>query len=172
MHISFCLNIFFWLFDPSLCPSIKIRAYKDISKELFIYFTFKLIFILISSFMDELELTGRNQVHVFIYRLRHACIFCATTCTTKWPNLKLKTWSKQLFGYLPLAFPFFGKKVISMIVSGPTPQLTDNVVLLWTQNTTAYQCSTGATYSFRVNLSFKNCNIMPRLKGSSVTLNH
>jgi len=51
--------------------------------------------------MYKLKLTGRQ---VFNSRLGQAGICRAIACITKWPNLKLKTWPKQLLGYLQLAF--------------------------------------------------------------------
>jgi hypothetical protein len=54
--------------------------------------------------MDKLKLTGLNLGRVFNSRLGRACIGHAIVHITKQPNLKLKTWPKQLLGYLLLAF--------------------------------------------------------------------
>jgi hypothetical protein len=52
--------------------------------------------------MDKLQLTRRNLVRVFnfINGLVHAVHLFG--CRVKLPNLKLKTWPKQLLGSLPL----------------------------------------------------------------------
>jgi hypothetical protein len=62
------------------------------------------ILLLDSQTMDKIMLTGQNLVRVFNSRLGRACIRNVIVDITKQPNLKLKTWSKQLLGYLPLAF--------------------------------------------------------------------
>jgi hypothetical protein len=58
--------------------------------------------------MDKLQLTGRNLGRVF--NSRSGCLCAMQLCCfgTKLPNLMLKTWPKQLLGYLPLdiALPF------------------------------------------------------------------
>jgi hypothetical protein len=46
--------------------------------------------------MDKLKLAGLDLGQVFITRLGHACIYRAIAYITKQPNLKLKTWLKQL----------------------------------------------------------------------------
>jgi hypothetical protein len=50
------------------------------------------------------KLTGQNLGQVFNSRLGRACTCHAIEHITKRPNLKLKTWPKQLLGSLPLAF--------------------------------------------------------------------
>ncbi len=62
------------------------------------------ILLLDSQTMDKIMLTGQNLGRVFNSRLGRACIHHAIVHITKQPNLKLKTWSKQLLGYIPLAF--------------------------------------------------------------------
>ncbi len=54
--------------------------------------------------MDKLKLTGQNLGSVFNSKLCRACIGHAIVHITKQPNLKFKTWPKQLLGSLPLAF--------------------------------------------------------------------
>jgi hypothetical protein len=54
--------------------------------------------------MGKLQLSGQNLGRVFNSRLGRACMYCATAYITKQPNLKLKTWHKQLIGSLLLAF--------------------------------------------------------------------
>jgi hypothetical protein len=54
--------------------------------------------------MDKLQLTGRNQGRVFNSRSGCMCALHLCGYKTKWPNLKLKNWPKQLLGSLPLAF--------------------------------------------------------------------
>jgi hypothetical protein len=54
--------------------------------------------------MDKLKLTGRNLGQAFNSRLSRACIVHAIVHLRKQPNLKLKTWPKQLLGSLPLPF--------------------------------------------------------------------
>ncbi len=63
--------------------------------------------------MDKLNLTERNLGRVFNSRLGHACISRAMAYITKQPNLKMKTWPKQLLGSLRLAFmlPIFVHQV-------------------------------------------------------------
>ncbi len=58
----------------------------------------------LSYVMDKLKLTGLNLGRVFHSRLGRACIGHEIVHLTKQPNLKLKTWPKQLLGSLPLAF--------------------------------------------------------------------
>ncbi len=58
--------------------------------------------------MDKLKLTGPNMGRVVNSRLGCACASCAIANITKWPSLKLKTWPKQLLGFLPLAFALPG----------------------------------------------------------------
>jgi hypothetical protein len=53
--------------------------------------------------MDKLKLTGQNLGRVFNSRLGHACMFRVIAYITKQPNLKLKTWPKQLLVSLLLA---------------------------------------------------------------------
>ena len=55
--------------------------------------------------LDKLDKqTGQNQGRVLNSRLERACICHVIAHLTKWTRLKLKTWSKQIVGYLPLAF--------------------------------------------------------------------
>jgi hypothetical protein len=54
--------------------------------------------------MDKLKLTGQNLGWIFNARLSCACTGLAIVHITKQPNLKLKTWTKQHLGSLPLAF--------------------------------------------------------------------
>ncbi len=56
-----------------------------------------------SDFMDKLKLSGQNLGRVF--NSRHGRTFATRTYFTvaKLPNLKWKTWPKQLLGLLPLA---------------------------------------------------------------------
>ncbi len=54
--------------------------------------------------MGKIKLTGQNLGWVFNSRLGHACMFRVIAYITKQPNLKLKTWPKQLLGSLLLAF--------------------------------------------------------------------
>jgi hypothetical protein len=58
--------------------------------------------------MDKFKLTGQNLGRVFNSRLGRACMFRAIAYITKQPNLKLKTWPKQLLGSLLLAFELPG----------------------------------------------------------------
>ncbi len=51
-------------------------------------------------------LIGQNLDQLFNSRLGCACVCCAFAYLIKRPNLKLKTWLKQLSGYLPQAFAF------------------------------------------------------------------
>jgi hypothetical protein len=51
-------------------------------------------------------LTGQTEGQVFNSILGCACICGAIAYITKWVNLKLKTWPKQLLGSHPLAFTF------------------------------------------------------------------
>jgi hypothetical protein len=51
--------------------------------------------------MDKLQLTGRNLGLVFNYRMCVMQLFCYKA---KQPNLKLKTWQKQLVASILLAF--------------------------------------------------------------------
>jgi hypothetical protein len=53
---------------------------------------------------DKLKLIGQNLARGFNYRLGRSCISHAIVHISKQPNLKLKTWPKQLLGSLPLAF--------------------------------------------------------------------
>jgi len=59
---------------------------------------------LISNAMDKLKLEGQNLV----FKFRHGRVFapCTYFIVDKRPNLKWKTWLKQLFGYLPLTLTF------------------------------------------------------------------
>jgi hypothetical protein len=54
--------------------------------------------------MDKLQLTGQNLVRVFNSRSGCMCAMYFCCFEAKWPSLKLKTWPKQLLGFLPLAF--------------------------------------------------------------------
>jgi hypothetical protein len=54
--------------------------------------------------MDKLKITGQNLGQVFHCRIGFTCTGHAIIHITKQPNLKLKTWPKQLLGSLPLAF--------------------------------------------------------------------
>ncbi len=54
--------------------------------------------------MNKLKLKGQNLGQVFNSSLESVCIYCAIAFITKWPNLKLKTWPKPLFGSLLFAF--------------------------------------------------------------------
>ncbi len=56
--------------------------------------------------MDRIKLTVQNLGQVFNSRPGCACIHCAFAYIIKHPKLKLKTWPKQLLGYLPFAFAF------------------------------------------------------------------
>jgi hypothetical protein len=47
---------------------------------------------------------GPNPSQVFNTKCGRVCVFLAIRLITKKPNLELKTWPKQLFGYLPLPF--------------------------------------------------------------------
>jgi len=58
--------------------------------------------------MDKLKLKGLNLDRVFHSRPCRACIGHAIVHITKQPNLKLKTESKQLLGYLLLTFALPG----------------------------------------------------------------
>jgi hypothetical protein len=58
--------------------------------------------------MDKLKLTGQNLGRVFNSRLGRACMGHAIVRITKQPNLKLKTWPRQLLGSLLLAFALPG----------------------------------------------------------------
>ncbi len=64
----------------------------------------KLLFKNIDETMNKLKLTGRNLGR--ISSLGSVVLVQAMNCIhfVKPPNLKLKTWPKQLLGYLPLAF--------------------------------------------------------------------
>ncbi len=53
---------------------------------------------------DKLKLAGQSLGQFFNSKLGRTCICRAIACRTKWPNLKLKTWPKQLLGSLLLAF--------------------------------------------------------------------
>ncbi len=52
--------------------------------------------------MDKLNLTGRNLGRVFKFRRGYLHVIPLYYFETKLPNLKLKTWPKQLLGYLPV----------------------------------------------------------------------
>jgi len=72
-----------------------------------IYFHPSLMFAGKAGAMDKLQLTGRNLVRVFNSRLcRMLVIGHGIVHITKQPDLNLKTWPKQLLGYLPFAFAF------------------------------------------------------------------
>ncbi len=59
--------------------------------------------------MDKLNIRGRNLGQVFNSKLGRAHRAQAILHITKQPNLKLKTWPKQLLGSLPLAFALPGR---------------------------------------------------------------
>ncbi len=59
--------------------------------------------------MDKLKPTGQDLSRVFNSRLGCACICRAIAHITKRPNLKVRTWPKQLLGSLLLAFVLPGK---------------------------------------------------------------
>jgi hypothetical protein len=67
--------------------------------------------------MCKLKLSGQNLGRVFNSRLGRACMHCAIAYITKQPNLKLKTWHKQLLGSLPLAFALLYRESIPQIQS-------------------------------------------------------
>ncbi len=52
--------------------------------------------------MDKLHLTGQNLGRVFNFRNGRVHAVHVLCCGVKLPNLKLKTWPKQLLGSLPL----------------------------------------------------------------------
>jgi hypothetical protein len=54
--------------------------------------------------MVKLKLRERNLGRVFNSRLGCAYLYRAIAYIAKWPNLKVKTKSKHLSGFLPLAF--------------------------------------------------------------------
>jgi hypothetical protein len=58
--------------------------------------------------IDKLKLTGQNLGQVFNFRQGRTFVCYAITLITKQPTLKLKTWPKQLLGYLLLAFALPG----------------------------------------------------------------
>ncbi len=53
--------------------------------------------------MDKLKLTRLNLGRIFNFKYVRACVPWTSFTTAKLSNLKLKTWPKQLLGYLPLA---------------------------------------------------------------------
>ncbi len=52
--------------------------------------------------MDKLQLTGQNLGRVFNFRNGRVHAVHLLCRRVKLPNLKLKTWPKQLLGYVPL----------------------------------------------------------------------
>ncbi len=60
--------------------------------------------------IDKLKLTGLNLGRAFNYRCGHAFTYMRTRISTKQPKLKLKTRSKPVLGYLPLAFALPAQK--------------------------------------------------------------
>jgi hypothetical protein len=57
--------------------------------------------------MDKLELAGQNLGQVFNFIHGRAFALCTFFTLVKRSNLMLKTWPKQLLGYLPLAFAIY-----------------------------------------------------------------
>ncbi len=87
---------------------IKVRALKY-------SFSNKLFVSLENVIMDTLQLAGQNLGRVFNFRRGHLHAAHLWCYLVKLPNLKLKTWHKQLLGSLPLdiALPRY-TKVLSM----------------------------------------------------------
>jgi hypothetical protein len=67
--------------------------------------------------MGKLKQSGQNLGRVFNTRLGRACMYDAIALITKQPNLKLKTWYKQLIGSLLLAFALLYRESIPQIQS-------------------------------------------------------
>jgi hypothetical protein len=72
--------------------------------------------------MDKLQLTGQNLGQVFNFRSGHLHAATFLVLSVKLPNLQLKTWPKQLLGYLPIVIALLalmvssiGKVALSMI---------------------------------------------------------
>jgi hypothetical protein len=65
--------------------------------------------------MDKLHLTGQNLGRVFNFRNGRVLAVHLLCCGVKLPNLKLKTWPKQLLGslLLDIALPAGGVTVLS-----------------------------------------------------------
>jgi hypothetical protein len=58
--------------------------------------------------MDKLQLTGQNLGRVFNFRFCHLHAEHFWCYQINLPNLKLKTWPKQLLGSLPLGIALAG----------------------------------------------------------------
>jgi hypothetical protein len=73
--------------------------------------------------MDKLQLTGQNRARIFNSRI--GCVRAMLLCCykAKQPNLKLKTWARQLLGYLLLAFVFPIMVILLFIKSQKFPTL-------------------------------------------------
>jgi hypothetical protein len=52
--------------------------------------------------MDKLQITGQSLGQVFNFSIGHLYVVHLWCYKVKLPNLKLKTWPKQLLGYLLL----------------------------------------------------------------------
>ncbi len=95
-----------WLELPHLCIRYKhyilLSCIQTVVFHNFIAFLVAIDFC--SQCMGKLQLTGINLTWVF--NSRSGCMCAKDLCcyAAKRPNLKLKTWSKQLLGYLLLAF--------------------------------------------------------------------
>jgi len=68
--------------------------------------------------MDKLKLTGRNLGRVFNIRRSHLHAATFLVLSVQLPNLQLKTWPKQLLGYLLLD------------IAHPAPTLLNHTVTL------------------------------------------
>jgi hypothetical protein len=67
--------------------------------------------------MDKLQLTGQNLGRVFNSRSGCMCAMHLCYYEAKLPNLKLKTWPKQLLGSLPITFALSALRIMACSLS-------------------------------------------------------
>jgi hypothetical protein len=72
---------------------------------------------IIKLIMDKLQLTGQNLGGVFNSRSGCMCAMHLCFYEAKQPNLKLKTWPKQLLGSLPITFALSALKIMARSLS-------------------------------------------------------
>jgi hypothetical protein len=69
--------------------------------------------------MDKLQLIRKNLGRVFKFRNGHVHAVHFLCYRVKMPNLKLKTWPKQLLGFLPLDIALLNVGIGSTLQSLP-----------------------------------------------------
>ncbi len=79
--------------------------------------------------MDKLQVTGQNLGQVFNIRGGHLHAAAFLVSSVKLPYLQVKTWPKQLLGYLPLdiALPIASQQHVSQLQKDGTFNTEKNV---------------------------------------------